>query len=251
MTDAGDRREPGKKEESVVLAAAMLATVVVTLDVSVVNIAIPQFERTFGIAIDAAQWVLNVYTLVFASLLLNAGALVDRWGTRRTFIAGFAVFVAASLACGVAPNWPVLLTARGCQGVGAALLVPSALAMIQQGVPEPTARARAIGWWAASGSAALAAGPVVGRRAGGLGGLAKHLPDQSADRHRRDLAGGTIPAGAARQGWDAPGHRRSDVGDGDAGLPRAGRERRRSGRADRRYRPGDYGCRFGERADVG
>ena len=162
MTDAGDGREPSKKEESVVLAAAMLATVVVTLDVSVVNIAIPQFERTFGVGIDAAQWVLNIYTLVFASLLLNAGALVDRWGTRRTFIAGFAVFVTASLACGVAPGWPFLLTARGCQGVGAALLVPSALAMIQQGVPEPTARARAIGWWAASGSAALAAGPVVG-----------------------------------------------------------------------------------------
>lgn len=144
------------------LAASMIATVVVTLDVSVVNIAIPQFEETFGVGASAAQWVLNAYTLVFALLLLNAGALVDRWGTRRTFIAGFTIFVAASLACGIAPSWPALLAARGCQGIGAALLVPSALAMIQRGVPESAARAGAIGWWAASGSAALAAGPVVG-----------------------------------------------------------------------------------------
>ena len=144
------------------LAASMMATVVVTLDVSVVNIAIPQFEQTFDVGASAVQWVLNVYTLVFASLLLNGGALVDRWGTRRTFIAGFAVFSAASLACGIASGWSPLLAARGGQGVGAALLVPSSLAMIQRGIPEPAARARAIGWWAASGSAALAAGPVVG-----------------------------------------------------------------------------------------
>ena len=155
-------RDTGTSGAHGVLAAAMVATVVVTLDVSVVNIAVPQFERTFGINADAAQWVLNAYTLVFASLLLNAGALADRWGTRRTFIAGFASFVAASLGCGIAPTWPALLAARAGQGVGAALLIPSALAMIQRGIPEPAVRARAIGWWAASGSAALTAGPVVG-----------------------------------------------------------------------------------------
>lgn len=191
-----------------ILAASMIATVVVTLDVSVVNIAVTQFERTFGVRADAAQWALNAYTLVFASLLLNAGALVDRWGTRRTFIAGFAVFTAASLACGGAPNWSALLAARACQGVGAALLIPSALALIQRGIPDPTDRARAIGWWAASGSAALAAGPVV---AGALVTLAgwrsiflinipigmtgiwfawRHLPTQRSEGGKRpDVAG--------------------------------------------------------------
>ncbi len=110
-------RDTGTSDARGVLAAAMIATVVVTLDVSVVNIAVPQFERTFGINADAARWVLNAYTLVFASLLLNAGALADRWVTRRTFIAGFASFVAASLGCGIAPTWPALWSPWRCSHV--------------------------------------------------------------------------------------------------------------------------------------
>ena len=204
----------GASTARLVLAAAMIATVVVTLDVSVVNIAIPQFEQTFGIGADAAQWVLNAYTLTFASLLLNAGALIDRWGTRRTFLAGFAGFTAASLGCGVASGWTALLVARACQGVGAALLIPSALAMIQRGIPDPAARAQAIGWWAASGSTALAAGPVVGGAlvelfgwrsiflvnlpigVAGMGLAWRCLPRQRRnDRSRPDVAGQLLAIG--------------------------------------------------------
>ena len=145
-----------------ILVTAMIATVVVTLDVSVVNIAIPGFGRSFGVAPAEAQWAMNAYTLAFASLLLNGGALVDRWGTRNTFVAGFAIFVLASLGCGAATAWWAFLAARAVEGVGAALLIPAALAMIQRGIPDPAARALAIGWWAAAGSGALAAGPVVG-----------------------------------------------------------------------------------------
>ena len=144
-----------------VLAAAMMGIVLVTVDVSAINVAAPALGRSFRTGVGGMEWVLNVYTLAYAAFLLNAGALSDRHGARATFLAGFALFTFASLGCGVAPAFGWLLAARLMQGLGAALLVPSALALLQVAYPDRRARAHAIGWWAGAGSFALAGGPIL------------------------------------------------------------------------------------------
>lgn len=144
------------------LAAAGLGFVMVLLDVSVVNVALEALRTGFHTDIAGLQWVINAYTLIFAALLLTAGALGDRFGAKRIFAAGFMIFTLASLACGLAPTLGILILSRIVQGLGAALLVPSSLAMLQQAFPEPEKRSRAVGWWGAAGGVALAAGPVLG-----------------------------------------------------------------------------------------
>lgn len=145
-----------------VLASAMLGVALVSLDVSVVNVAVRSVSEDLGVGIEDLQWVLTVYTLAYAVCLLSAGALGDRIGPRATFMLGIAIFTVASLACGAAPTYLFLLAARLCQGVGAALIVPSAMAIIRLAYGDPGARASAIGLWAGAGSLALAAGPVMG-----------------------------------------------------------------------------------------
>jgi DHA2 family methylenomycin A resistance protein-like MFS transporter len=144
------------------LVAAGLGFVVVQLDVSAVNVALEALRRDMRTDVAGLQWVVNAYTLVFASLLLTAGAMGDRFGARRIFTSGLLVFCIASLACGLAPGAASLVAARLVQGLGAALLVPASLAMLQQAFPEAAQRSRAVGWWGAFGGIALAAGPVLG-----------------------------------------------------------------------------------------
>ena len=140
----------------------MMGVVLVSLDVSVVNVALEALQRSFGASMSGLQWVLNVYTLAYAVFLLSAGALSDRIGTRGTFQIGFVIFTATSLACGLAPTFDTLLIGRAVQGTGAALLVPSAMALLQHAFPDPQRRARAVGLWAGAGSLAIAGGPVLG-----------------------------------------------------------------------------------------
>lgn len=144
------------------LVAASLGFVLVVLDVTVVNVAMARIQLSLQTSVTGLQWVLNAYTLVFASLLLTAGALGDRLGAKRVFVAGFVLFTAASLACGLSGSIAVLIGARAVQGIGAALCVPASLALLNAAYPEPGARARAISIWAGVGGLAVAAGPVVG-----------------------------------------------------------------------------------------
>lgn len=144
------------------LVAASLGFVVVLLDVSVVNIALDALHAGFSTDVTGLQWVVNAYTLMFAALLLMGGTLGDKLGARAVFVSGFAVFTLASLACGLAPSLGALVAARALQGVGAALLVPNSLSLLQQAFPDPEQRSRAVGWWGAAGGIALAAGPVAG-----------------------------------------------------------------------------------------
>lgn len=144
------------------LAAASLGFVVVLLDVSVVNVALESLRVGFDTDVAGLQWVVNAYTLIFAALLLTTGALGDRLGAKRVFMAGLAVFTLASLGCGLATSLGALITARIVQGLGAAMLVPTSLSLLQQAFPDPVARSRAVGWWGAAGGIALAAGPVLG-----------------------------------------------------------------------------------------
>ena len=144
------------------LAATSIGFAVVQLDVSVVNVAIKPIGAALGGDVSALQWVVNAYTLAFAALILSAGALGDRVGAKRVFIAGFSVFTVASAICGLAPALGVLIAARALQGAGAALLVPCSLTLLNHTYPEPRERSRAIGRWAVGASAALSAGPLVG-----------------------------------------------------------------------------------------
>src|SRR5207244_4536881 len=138
-----------------VLLATVMGSGIAALDATVVNIALPAIGRDLHAGLSTLQWTVNAYTLTLAGFLLLGGALGDRNGRRRIFIVGVVWFALASLLCGVAPNAGTLIAARALQGVGAALLTPSSLAIIEATfVPED--RSRAIGAW--SGLGGLAAG---------------------------------------------------------------------------------------------
>lgn len=144
------------------LIATALGFGVVQLDVSVVNVAIRPIGADLGGSVAGSQWMVTAYTLALAALILSAGALGDRVGAKRVFVAGFALFTAASAACGLAPTLDVLIVARTVQGVGAAVLVPCSLTLLNHAYPGTAERARAVGLWAACASVALSAGPLAG-----------------------------------------------------------------------------------------
>ncbi|MFB7600304.1 MFS transporter [Streptomyces sp. NPDC056160] len=144
------------------LAAAVLAFFVITLDATIVNVALPSIRAGLGGGITGLQWVVDGYTLMFAALLLSAGSLSDRIGARRAFAGGLVVFVVASAACGLAPALGVLIAARVVQGIGAAVTMPTSMALVRHAFPDAGRRARAVGVWAMGGAVAAAAGPVLG-----------------------------------------------------------------------------------------
>ena len=144
------------------LVVAVLGFFVVTLDALVVNVALPAIRSDLGGGITGLQWVVDGYTLMFAALLLSAGALSDRIGARQAFGIGLSTFVAASAACGLAPHLGVLVLARLAQGAGAAVMLPASLALIRESYSNARQRARAIAIWSLGAAVASSAGPVVG-----------------------------------------------------------------------------------------
>ncbi len=145
-----------------VLAATSISYIVVILDTSIVNVALGSIADAFSTGTAGLQWVVNAYTLTFASLLLSGGALGDRLGARNVYFAGLAVFTLASAFCGAAPSLAALSAARILQGVGASMLVPCSLMLINHAYADPAERGRAIGLWAGCGGAAMAGGPLIG-----------------------------------------------------------------------------------------
>ncbi|HEY7406009.1 MAG TPA: MFS transporter [Candidatus Angelobacter sp.] len=145
------------------LIATSFGFVVVQLDVTIVNVALPQIGSRLHAAVAGLQWVVDAYTLSFAALLISAGVIGDRFGSRRVYLAGFLIFTAASVVCGLAPTIGVLIAARALQGCGAALLVPSSLSILNHSAADnPGLRARMVGLWTAAGGVSIAAGPVAG-----------------------------------------------------------------------------------------
>ena len=144
------------------LLAVSLGYFMVILDATVVNVALPSLGHDLGSSLSGLQWVVDGYTLVFAALLLSAGSLGDLLGGRRVFEGGLWLFTAASAACAAAPSVTVLVIARLLQGLGAAMLVPSSLALLRAAYPDPSERARAVGTWGGVAGVAAASGPVVG-----------------------------------------------------------------------------------------
>jgi MFS transporter, DHA2 family, methylenomycin A resistance protein len=154
--------ERSRLAASLTLAAMSLGYGVVQLDVTIVNTALHAIGRSLGGGVAELQWVVSAYTVAFAAFILTAGAIGDRIGARRIFMAGFALFTAASLACALAPDADVLIAARCVQGLAAAILVPNSLALLNHAYPDAKARGRAVAVWAAGASLALTAGPFVG-----------------------------------------------------------------------------------------
>ncbi|WP_262849373.1 DHA2 family efflux MFS transporter permease subunit, partial [Sphaerisporangium corydalis] len=145
-----------------VLVAVSLATFMTYLDNNVVNVALPTIQRDLGLSISGLEWIVSGYMLVFAGLLLAGGRLADVFGQRRLFLIGLAAFSLASAAAGLSGDGTTLILSRGLQGVGAALLTPTALALIPKTFPDPRERGVAVGVWSAIGALALALGPLTG-----------------------------------------------------------------------------------------
>jgi len=144
-----------------VLLAAVLGSGIALLDATVVNVALPTLGRELDADLGDLQWTVNAYVLMLAALILLGGSLGDRFGRRRVFVVGALWFGVASLLCGLAPSVEALIAARALQGVGAALLTPGSLALIQACF-VPADRARAVGAWSGLGGIAAAVGPFVG-----------------------------------------------------------------------------------------
>ena len=151
----------GARNPWLVLLFLSLGFFMILLDTTIVNIAIPSIITDLDSSLDQILWVLNAYLLVYAVLLITAGRLGDFWGPRNLFALGLFVFIAASAACGLAPNVNVLIAARVAQGVGGALLTPQTLTIITSIFP-PERRGAAFGLWGAVAGVAAAAGPTLG-----------------------------------------------------------------------------------------
>lgn len=144
------------------LLAVSLATFMTYLDNNIINVAIPTIQRDLHLSQSGIEWVVSAYILVFAGLLLAGGRLADVLGHRRLFSAGLTVFTGASLMAGLARHMDLLVASRALQGLGAALVTPTALSIISATFREPAARDRAVGIWSAVGALALAFGPLLG-----------------------------------------------------------------------------------------
>jgi EmrB/QacA subfamily drug resistance transporter len=226
--------EASSRAKSIVLVVSSLSLLMVGLDATAVNVALPAIGRDLGAGVAGLQWTVDAYTLVVAALLLLTGSLADRVGRRRTLVAGLGLFSAASLACSLAPTAGLLVAFRAVQAVGGAMLNPVAMAIIANTFTEPRERARAIGIRGAMFGVSMALGPLLGGLLTGLAGwraiflinvpvglvavalTRSFVPESRAEHPRRlDPLGqalmtvllGTVTYGlieAPRTGWSSP-----------------------------------------------
>ncbi|RQV40430.1 MFS transporter [Burkholderia cenocepacia] len=153
---------PTAREQRLTLALVAIGMFMAVLDSTIVNVALPAMRTSLGATVAELAWIVDAYTLSFAALILAGGALSDRFGAKRVYLAGLALFVGASAACGVASSVALLVAARFAQGMGAALFLPASLAIVRSTFDVPAERARAIAVWAGIASVAVAVGPVLG-----------------------------------------------------------------------------------------
>ena len=153
---------PGPRRRALVLAICCASIVVVVMDISIVNVALPAIRRDLGAPVSGLQWTIDAYTLVLAAFLVPAGAAADRFGRRRVFQTGLAAFGLGSLLCSLAPGIGWLIAARALQAVGGTMLNPVALAIIATTFPEPAERAKAVGVFGSMTGLSLALGPILG-----------------------------------------------------------------------------------------
>ena len=151
-----------RRRRFLVLAICSMSLLMVSIDVTIVNVALPAIRRSLDASVSGLQWTIDAYTVVLASLLMLAGSTGDRIGRRRVFQTGLAVFSLASLLCAVAPTLELLVAARVLQAIGGSMLNPVALSIIRNVFDDPRERSQAIGVWAGVFGVSLALGPVLG-----------------------------------------------------------------------------------------
>ena len=165
-TSSGVNTETGPANRSnhpnLILGICCMSLLVVGMDVTIVNVALPAIQHDLHATLSGLQWILDAYTLVVASLLMLSGSMSDRFGRRRVFQIGLVLFTTASLLCSMAHSIDQLIAFRALQGLGASMLNPVALSIIANAFPEPKARAHAIGVWGAVAGVSLAIGPLIG-----------------------------------------------------------------------------------------
>ena len=166
MTTTNNARVPASSllpaNQHVVLAICCLSLLVVSMDATIVNVALPNIRQDLGASLSGLQWVVDAYTIVVASFLMLGGSTADRYGRRRVFQAGIALFTVGSLLCSLATGVGSLVAARVIQALGGSMMNPVAMAIIVHTFVEPKARARAIGVWAGVAGLAMALGPLAG-----------------------------------------------------------------------------------------
>ena len=150
------------RRKVIILFSCCLSLLIVSMDATIVNVAIPSIRTELHASASQLQWVIDVYTLVLASLLMLSGATADRFGRRRVFQIGLTIFAIGSLLCSLAPDIQTLIAARFLQGIGGSMLNPVALSIISQVFTGRVERARALGFWGAVVGISMALGPVVG-----------------------------------------------------------------------------------------
>ncbi|MFD5410137.1 MFS transporter [Streptomyces nojiriensis] len=154
--------ESSPRQRTLVLAICCMSLLIVSLDNTVLNVALPSMRRDLDASVSGLQWSIDAYTLVLASLLMLAGSTADRIGRRKVFVAGLVAFTGGSLLCSLAPSLDWLIVFRMVQAVGGAMLNPVAMSIITNTFTHPAERARAIGVWGAVGGISMAAGPLIG-----------------------------------------------------------------------------------------
>jgi EmrB/QacA subfamily drug resistance transporter len=150
------------RRKATILVSCCLSLLIVSMDATIVNVALPSIRADLGATASQLQWVIDIYTLVLASLLLLSGAMADRFGRRRSFQIGLTVFAIGSLLCSLAPNIETLIAARFLQAVGGSMMNPVAMSIITQVFTGRVERARAIGVWGGVVGISMALGPIVG-----------------------------------------------------------------------------------------
>jgi EmrB/QacA subfamily drug resistance transporter len=198
---------PAEAHRFVVLATCCLSLFLVTMDVTIVNVALPSIRRELQAGVAGLQWAVDGYTVVIACLLLLSGSTADRFGRRRTFQVGLAVFGLGSLLCSLAPTTGALVAFRMVQAVGGSMMNPVAMSIIVNTFTDPRERARAIGIWGGVFGVSMAAGPLLGgvlvEHVGwrsvfwinvpvvalAVGLTAKYVPESSGTPRRFDFVG--------------------------------------------------------------
>lgn len=154
--------EENRRTKLFTLGAICFGLFMVMLDNTVVNLALPTIQQRLNAGLSELQWIVDAFTLLLASLMLTGGTLGDLYGRKRAFIVGLMVFTAGSLLCALSPTIQILIGGRAVQGIGAAVMMPSTLAILTNTFTDPRERAQAIGIWAGVSGIALALGPALG-----------------------------------------------------------------------------------------
>jgi EmrB/QacA subfamily drug resistance transporter len=154
--------EPSRARQILIVAICCISVLMVGLDNTIVNVALPAIHRALHASLSGLQWTIDAYTVVIASLLMLAGSTADRIGRRRVFQVGLVVFATGSLLCAVAPSLGTLIGFRALQAVGGSMLNPVAMSIIRNTFEDPRRRAQAIGWWGGVAGLSFALGPILG-----------------------------------------------------------------------------------------